>query len=228
MNRFRTSRRGSSLLAFILSALLYAAVFTAVLFRTRPLQEQPATVQIPAPIRLEFAQIELQAADPAAEPEPEPEEIPPPVEKADIALEEVPEEEPPPDPPEEQPEPEPEEIQEEPEPEPAPAQVSQEAAAPQIQPVESDELFAWVQTLIELEKYYPSTMRQAGIEGQFVVAVVINREGEIESARIVEGRAHPVLRKATQKILSSVLGRNFGRALAAPEEIRFDFGFDLQ
>lgn len=225
MNRFRTSRRLSGLLAFVLSTLLYAAGVTAVFLWTKKLLEKPTKVQIPAPIRLEFAQIELQASVPEPELEPEP---PPPVEDADIALEEPPEEEPPPDPPEEQPEPEPEEIQEEPEPDPAPAQVSQEAAAPQIQPVDPDALKAWVQTQIEQAKYYPPTMKRAGIEGQFIVSVVVNREGVIESARIVEGQAHPVLRSATQKILGAVIGRDFGHSLDAPQEIRFDFGFDLQ
>lgn len=226
MNKFKTSRRLSGLLAFGVSALLYAAGGTAVFLWTKHFLEKPRHVQVPAPIRMEFAQIELQASVPE-EPEPE-EEPPPPVEDADVALEEVPEEEPPPEPPEEPPEPAPEEIQPEPEPEPAPAQVTQQAAAPQIPPVDSDELLAWVQGLIEQAKYYPASARRAGFEGEFEVTVEVNTSGVVTRTSIQNGRGHPVLRRALEKILGTLIDRRYSRPLDAPQQIDFRFEFELE
>lgn len=213
----------SSLLALLLCGLFYGGAIAWLLYR-KP-SEPPASFD-PQPVHLSFAQVALQAEPepPLPEPEPEPEPPPEPVPEiepeADIALESV----------EEEPFPEPEPPEPEPIPEPlekaVQAEVSQEAAAPAVEPVPRAELLAWVQRQIEQEKYYPPSARRAGYEGRFRLQVNLDPSGTVVHAAVLDGRGHPLLRHSLEKIMEKLNGRRFGRSL--PEEVSLPFEFEFQ
>lgn len=209
MNKFRTTERLSGLLAVVLSGLFYLAVATLILMKT---QSPPPSAFHPAPVNLSFAQIELQSvADqpPSVEPE-----LP---EEAEVAIE-GPVAPPEWTPPEHPPEPQPVE---------AAAQVVQEASAPPILQVDPNRLIAWVQMLIEKEKYYPPAARSAGFEGQFRLRVEIGMNGKISSASVVDGNGHPMLRRSLEKIMNGLIGRDSGQMLPEPLSLPFGFEFKL-
>lgn len=200
MNKFRTTERLSGLLAVVLSGLFYLAVATLILFLMKT-QSPPPPAFHPAPVNLSFAQIELQSA---AAPPPTVESEPP--EEAEVAIEEpvAPPEWMPPEHP-----PEPRFVE-------ATAQVTQQASAPTIPPVDPDRLIAWVQMLIEKEKYYPPAARSAGFEGQFRLLITIGTNGRVSTAVVIDGKGHPMLRRSLEKIAAGLAGRDFGQALPGP------------
>jgi TonB family protein len=221
VNKARPSERLSGLLAFVLSTLVYIAVTARVVFlmKTRPPEPRAVT---PAPLTLRFAQIELQAA---AEPPPEPvvEVRPDPA----PAPEEI-EPEPPPEPIDVVPDEPPEMPPAEPEPVSAAAQITQEASAPAAPPVDRNVLFDWVREQVEQEKYYPPSARNAGYEGAFRLQIEIGVDGRITAAAVLGGQGHPMLRRALEKMMLGLIGRDFGQSLPAPVELPFDFEFKLQ
>lgn len=211
MNKFRTSERLSSVLAFALSGLFYIAVIALIIFLIKNHPSEPRAFN-PAPVNLSFAQIELQAA---AEPPPEVKPEPPPPEEVDVVLEEV----------VVVPEPPPPELQRVVE---SPAQVTQEAAAPATPPVDRNILLDWVRKQIEKEKYYPPAARNAGFEGRFRLLVKIGADGKISSASVLDGNGHSLLRRSLEKIMTGLVGRDSGQPLPEPVELPFEFEFKLR
>lgn len=193
------------LLAFSLSLLLYAGGGAAGYLWGRTLSEgeTPPPVYVKA-VNLSFAQMELVAVEEPPPPK-EPEPLPP--EEVDVVLKEIIEE------------PEPEPIQ-------AEALVNQEAAAPEPM-TDTAALAAWVQQQIEKEKYYPPSARRAGYEGTFDLLVIIEKDGTISEAGITYGRGHPMLRRALEKMLGNLPGRNYGQPLGQTVEMEVEFGFEL-
>lgn len=223
MNKIRTSERLSGLLAFALSSLFYIAVVATVLLWTKN-HPTPQSVFNPAPVNLSFAQIELQAA---AEPPPEKAEVtvkpkpkpePPPPEKANVAVKPKPEPSPP--------EPVKADAAQRNGKEPA-AKVTQEASAPSVPPVDRNVLLSWVRTQIEKKKYYPPAARNAGYEGQFRLLVKIGTDGKISKAVVLDGKGPSMLRRSLEKIMTGLIGRNFGQTLPNPVELPFEFEFRL-
>ena len=204
MNKLRPSERFVRLLAFSLSLLLYAGGGAAgYLWGKRLSETPPPPVHVNA-VNLSFAQMELVAVEEPPPPK-EPEPLPP--EEVDVVLEE---------------------IIEEPEPEPikAEALVNQEAAAPESI-TDADALTAWVQLQIENEKYYPPSARRAGYEGTFDLLVVLEKDGTISEAVITYGRGHPLLRRALEKMLGNLPGRNYGQPLGQTIDVPVEFQFEL-
>ena len=204
MNKIRTSERLSGLLAFALSGLFYIAVIALIFVWTKN-RSDPQSAFNPAPVNMSFAQIELQAA---AVPPPEVMPEPPPPEKAEVAIKPKPEEPPP-------------------EPVKAEAQVTQEASAPAVPPVDQNQLLNWVRTQIEKEKYYPPAARNAGLEGQFRLRVKIGTDGKISEATVLDGKGNPILRRSLEKIMTGLVGRDSGQPLSDPVELPFEFEFKL-
>jgi len=177
-------------------------------------------------VKLSFAQMELQAPS-APEPdmspealvkeEPKPErEILPEPEEADVALEKV----------EKKPEP-----PTEPEPAPAPesdapiALVTQQAAASEMSiPVEGVQ--SWLKELLEKEKYYPPAAQRFGLTGSFDLNIVVDADGTVLSADVLECRGHRILRQAIEKMLMKIVGRNYGEPTG--EVIPFEFIFEFE
>lgn len=218
MNKFRTSERFSGLLAFVLSGLSYAAAGLLFIFFMQQclLERRPAMG--PQAVNLSFAQVELKAAEVPPEPAPV---IP---EKADVALEEIPE----------QPEPRPEPV-------PAPAQVVQEAAAPEA-PVESAEpltgavqeidwsgiAVAKVRAMVEREKYYPAAARNAGYTGWCRVRIFLAAGGTVTAFKIEERRGHPLLGRAVETTLGKIQGQKIGLEMPQPLEVPLTIEFELK
>ncbi len=204
MNKLRPSERLLRLLALLLCLLLYAGGGSVGYFWGSGLFEENRTsVHIHA-VNLNFAQMELVAAQ---EPPPqEPEPLPP--EDVDVVLEE---------------------IIEEPEPEPveADALMSQEASSADEE-VTADALSDWVLEQIQKEKYYPPSAKRAGYEGIFDLLVIIEADGTISEASIIYGRGHPLLRRSLEKMLGTLVGRNFGRPLGQTVEMPVEFEFELE
>jgi len=113
------------------------------------------------------------------------------------------------------------------EPVPAQAQITQEAAVPEIPPVEQNELLTWVYEQIEKEKYYPASAQRAGYEGTFNLRVNIGADGIISGAEVLDGKGHPLLRRSLEKVLGRLIGRRFGQSLPQPVELPFEFQFKL-
>lgn len=233
MNKLHPSERWIRLLAFSLSLLLYGVAVNVIWFWADRLSDDRSALISLSAVHLSFAQMELTAVEeipPPKEPEPSPkkEPEPPPPEEVDVVLEEIIEE----------PEPdvssealvkeervetdmarrnEMEEV----------AQVTQEAAAPEVV-ANPDALRAWVQQQIEREKYYPVTARRAGYEGSFNLLVKVEADGAISEAVVLSGRGHPLLRRSLEKIMELLIGRNSGRSLEKAVELPFEFNFELQ
>ena len=210
MNKFRTSERLSGVLAFALCGLFYVAVAALIFFLMKNRPPEPRAFN-PAPVNLSFAQIELQAA---TEPPPDVKPEPPPPEKVDMVIEEVVTllEPPPPEPPQR--------VE-------TPAQITQEASAPATPPVDRNVLLNWVREQIEKEKYYPPAARNAGYEGRFRLLIKIGTDGKISEATVLDGKGHPMLRRSLEKIMTGLIGRDFGQTLPDPVELPFDFEFKL-
>jgi outer membrane biosynthesis protein TonB len=213
VNKFRPSERLSGLLAFALSALFYSSIAALVFvwMRSHPVEQAAFT---PAPVHLNFAQIKLEAAESPPEMKPEP----PPPEKAEAAVEPKPEETPP--------EPVKADLAHRSEME-VTAQVTQEASAPAVLPVDRNVLLNWVREQIEKEKYYPPAARNAGLEATFTLLVKISADGAISSAEITGGKGSFLLRNALNNMLIKLPGRKFGQPLPVAMELPFEFEFDL-
>ena len=177
---------------------------------------------------MQFTQIEMtQVAEPPPpepEPEPEPEVVeepePEPLpepEEADIALEEIVEE------PKPEAIPEPEPVQEEAE---VVAQVTQEASAPEPV-VNVDQVGAWVRSVVEKEKSYPKAASRAGYEGEYQIRVTVGANGVIESADILSGRGHPLLKRTVARMLKKLPGQSYGQPVGEVREFKTSVGFYL-
>ena len=217
-------------LSLLFTGISFFAAGVSVYFWNRSHVYTPPTVTGFSTVNISFAQIELQAAvdggtPPENQPEPEviietlPEqepEKPVPEQDVDVILEQ-------PEPPAEEPECEPEFIP------PAVqgnANITQEAAAPQIANVEPDVLLFWVQTLIEQKKYYPPAAEKIGLTGRFRLLVKISADGTITSAEITGGKGHTLLRNALTTMLNGITGQTFGQPLPSPLELPFEFEFE--
>jgi TonB family protein len=67
---------------------------------------------------------------------------------------------------------------------------------------------------------YPAAARFAGTKGNVVVRILVDREGNVSQACIIEG--HPLLRAAARKAaLEWKFRENFGFAVKQPEKLRF-------
>jgi outer membrane biosynthesis protein TonB len=167
-------------------------------------------------VSLSFAQMELQAPSaPQRKPNPEPEILPEP-EEADVTLEKVNKK------PQPQPEPEPAPL---PESDAPVAQVTQQAAAPAVAvPVEGVQ--SWLLELLEMEKYYPAAAERFGLTGTFDLNIVVDADGTILSADVLEGGGHRILRQALRKMLMKIIGRNYGEPVG--ETLQFEFGFEFE
>jgi len=193
-------------MAFLLCLLLYAGGGAAGYFLGRgPSEEDAPSIHVNA-VNLSFAQMALVAVEET----PPPKEIEPvPPEEVDVVLEEIIEE----------PEPEPEPVE-------ADALVNQEASSADEE-VTVNALSDWVLTQIQTEKYYPPSAQRAGYEGVFDLLVIIDADGTISDASITYGRGHPLLRRSLEKMLSTLVGRNFGRSLGETVEMPVEFEFEL-
>jgi protein TonB len=216
VNKFRTSERFSGMLAFALSCLFYAAAGMLVVFLAQRATVEQRPAMGPKVVHLNFAQIELKAAE-----APPPEPVPVIPEKADVAPEEVPE-------------------KQEPEPVPAPAQVVQEAAAPETQ-VESAEPLAgtvaevdWrgmavakVRAMVEREKYYPAAARNAGYTGWFRVRIHLAPDGTVTSYQVEARHGHPLLGRAVETTLGKIQGQKTGIELPVQLDVPLTIEFEL-
>jgi len=211
------------LIALCLCVVLYLVVLHLVFQGLEDLDEPDFSLA--NAVTLSFAQMELQAPsapqpdlspEVLAKEEPEPEIIPD-VEEADVALEKV----------------EKEQVQE-PEPQPEPmlesdapvAQVTQQASAPTLVLVTPVDVQGWLLETIEKEKYYPPAAERFGLTGSFDLKIVVDADGTILSADVLEGRGHRILRKALEKMLIKIIGRNYGEPTGEVTPFEFIFEFE--
>jgi TonB family protein len=205
VNNLRTATCVARLIAFVISLFLYGGTLWLIAFWANQWVDEPRA--LPVEISLNWSEAP-QVEQVAVEEPPPPVEQEPPPEEVDVALEE---------------------LVEEPEPEPvfAEAQVSQEASAPELID-EKNPLLAWVQARIEKEKYYPAAARRAGIEGDYVLAIAVRADGTIESAEVVSGKGHFLLRRALDKMIGALPGQQFPGQLSQKERLEFSFSFNLE
>ena len=216
VNRRGPVERLIRLLMFALCALGYAA---GLLLLFRGLENRVPTVSVPKAVRLSFLQLELQAEPtptPVPEPAPEPDVVRE-IEEADVSLEEVPEKR--------TPEPRPAPLPEESRPEAPVANVSQEAGAPEPG-VSAESVQSWVVALIEKEKYYPPAAERMGLRGMFTLRVSVDDAGVIQTAEVVDGRGHRILRQALEKMMAKLSGRRFESRIGEPVEFDVEFEFE--
>jgi outer membrane biosynthesis protein TonB len=222
VNNLHTSERRSSRLAFALSCLLHIAAGTLIFFVVRNFAVEQWPSMGPGTANSNVMQIELRpvasvSAQPVLLPTPKPAEVP---------LEEI----------QKPPEPQPESVVSRPaeasesqvSAEAQTAQMAQSASASAVQPTSRNQLLDWVRVQIEKEKYYPQAARNAGYEGRFRLLVKIGMDGKISEAAVLDGQGHLLLRRSLEKIMAGLKGRDFGRTLAAPIELPFEFEFKLK
>lgn len=158
----------------------------------------------PKAVHLNFAQIELKAAEP---PPNRLVELEPPPEPAEVALEEI------------LTPPEPVAVQ-------AVDQVEQEAVAPDVAIEAPDTLTgdtqvidwrgiagAKVNALVEKEKYYPAIAQKNGYTGWYQVKIHLAPTGMITQYEIEDQHGHPLLTRAVQKTLGEIQGRRIDMTL---------------
>jgi TonB family protein len=214
VNKARPAERLVRLSALSLCALVYA-VAISLLFQGLE-KESQRSVSVKA-VRLSIAQIELQTA-PAPEPRPRNElkpEIRPEAE-ADVALEKVIEE----------PEPLPQRLSKpEPDVKVPVAQVNQEASAPAFL-VDPDDVQGWVLEEIETEKYYPAAAERFGLTGTFGLTIQVDENGTIQSAKVLDGDGHRILRQAVERMLEKIIGRKYSKPIGAPMGFEVEYEFE--
>ncbi|GEM_PF-1319082 len=213
-------QRNCQLLALLLTCLtfFFGGVLVYLWHRNLP-KNTPAQFSLPA-VKISFTQIELQAAPEVLTNEEPPvpevlteEELLPPEPETEISLQELPSEA------------ENNSVQESVE---SNAQITQEAAAPEIATVPADALIMWVQGLIEKEKYYPAVMEREGRTGRFSLTVRISEEGRITATDITGGHGHSMLKNALNRMISQLPGKEFGQPLPTAKTLYFEFEFNLE
>lgn len=168
-------------------------------------------------VRLSIAQMELQTEPaPMTKPELQPKRKVRPEEEADVALEKAVEKVEP------IPKPQPEPI---PDVEVPVAHVNQEASAPQMVS-NPDDVQGWLLEKIEKEKYYPLSAQRLGLKGKFDLKIMIDETGTIQSAEVLGGEGHQLLRQAVEKILSKITGLKYSKPIGEPMGFEVEFEFE--
>jgi TonB family protein len=200
--------------AFGLCALVYVTGVALLLNRLGNQPERSASVKA---IKLSIAQMELQAVAapmPKLRPKPEPEPVP--EDEADVALKEVVEKA--------EPQPQPN-FEPPPKAEATVAQVNQEASASAFL-VDPDDVQGWVLEEIETEKYYPAAAERFGLTGTFGLTIEVDETGKIQSAEIVDGDGHRILRQALERMLENIIGRKYTKPIGNPMDFEVEFEFE--
>lgn len=203
-------------------------------------------------LQIQSAPPEPKAAEPVDDPMPEPDVVPEPEPVDDPVLEPdvvpepdvVAEPEPVQDPvsePDVAPVPEPVESPQEhvpekvePIPKPDQQQVVQDAQAKVQQQAsvaaptsDMNRLHRWLFESVEREKYYPRTARRAGQEGSCLIVVRLDADGTLVSYVVKDTQGRAVFRKAAEKTMSRLVGRQYDASLTEPIVLSFRLQFSL-